>query len=60
MSKTMTREGARDRQFLIYLLIYSNKLALLQLIAVFVSRSRPPKSHEQGYLNVSKNLEKYV
>ena len=56
----MTREGARDRQFLIYLLIYSNKLALLQLIAVFVSRSRPPKSHEQGYLNVSKNLEKYV
>ena len=56
----MTREGARDRQFLIYLLIYSNKLALLQLIAVLVYRSRPPKSHEQGYLNVSKNLEKYV
>ena len=48
----MTREGAGDREFLIYLLIYSNKLAYLQLITVLVYRSSPPKSNEQGYLNV--------
>ena len=47
----MTREGAGNREFLIYLLIYSNKLAYLQLITVLVYRSSPPKSHEQGYLN---------
>ena len=41
------REAARDREFLIYLLIYSRK----QLITVLVYRSSPPKSHEQGYLN---------
>ena len=39
--KTM---GAGDREFLIYLLIYSNKLAYLQLITVLVYRSSPPKS----------------
>ena len=47
----MAREGARDREFLMYLLIYSIKLAYLQLITVLVYGSSPPKSHEQGYLN---------
>ena len=64
----MAREGAGDRKFLIYsliysiFLIYSNKLAYLLLIAVLVYGNSPPKSHEQGYLNqtFSKNLEKYV
>ena len=60
MEKTMVSEGAVNRQVFIYLLIYSNKLAYLQLITVLVYRSSPPKSHEQGYLNLSKNLEKYV
>ena len=32
--KTIVREGTRDREFLIYPLIYSNKLAYLQLISV--------------------------
>ena len=56
----MVDEGAEDRQFLMDLLIYSNKLAYLQLIAVLFYRSSPTKSREQGYLNLSKNLEKYV
>ena len=47
----MAREGAEDCKCLIYLLIYSNKLAYLQLITVFVYGTSPPKSHEQGYLN---------
>ena len=47
----MAREGGEDRQFLIYLFIYSNKLAYLQLWTDLVFRSSPPKSHEQGYLN---------
>ena len=47
----MAREGDGDFEFLIHLLIYSNKLAYLQLITVLVYRSSPPKSHEQGYLN---------
>ena len=47
----MAREGAKDRDFLIYLLIYSNKLAYFKLITVLVYRSIPPKSHEQGYIN---------
>ena len=55
----MAREGPGEREFLIYLVIYWNKLAYLQLITVLVYRSSPPKSHEQGYLNL-KNLEKYV
>ena len=58
----MVREGTRDREFLIYSLIYSNKLAYLQLITVLVYGKRPPKSHEKGYLNqtFSNNLEKYM
>ena len=56
----MSREGTGDRQFLIYLLIYSSKLANLQLITVLVYRSSPLKSHEKGYLNLSKILEKYL
>ena len=47
----MAHEGAGDREFLIYLLIYSNKLAYLLLITVLVYGNSPPKSHEQGYLN---------
>ena len=49
--KTMAREGGGDCGFFIYLLIYSNKLAYLQLPTAFVYRSTPPKSYEQGYLN---------
>ena len=47
----MAREGTGDREFLIYSLIYLNKLAYLQLITVLVYGNSPPKSHEQGYLN---------
>ena len=56
----MAHEGAGDTEFFMYWLIYSNKLAYLQLIKVLVYRSSPAESHEQGYLNFSKNLEKYV
>ena len=58
----MARKGTGDREFLKYSLIYSNKLAYLQLITVLVYGNSPPKSHERGYLNqtFSKNLEKYV
>ena len=47
----MAREGAGDREFLIYLLICLNKLAYLQLTKVLVYGGIPPKSLEQGYLN---------
>ena len=58
----MAREKTEDRDFLIYSLIYSNKLAYLQLITVLVYGNSPPKSHEKGYLNqtFSKNLGKYM
>ena len=42
----MAREGAGDHEFLIYLLIYSNKLAYLQLITVLIYGNSPPKSPE--------------
>ena len=48
MSKTVAREGAGGREFLIYLLIYLNKLAYLQLITVLVYRSSPPKSNTRA------------
>ena len=54
----MAREGAGDREFLIYLLIYSNKLTYLQRITVLVYGNASPKSHEQGYLTLTKNFEK--
>ena len=62
MQKTMAREGTEDREFFIYSLIYSNKLAYLQLITVLVYGNSLPKSQEKGYLNqtFSKNVEKYV
>ena len=44
MQRTMAREGTEDREFLIYSLIYSNKLAYLQLITVLVCRNSPLKS----------------
>ena len=50
----MVGEGAGDREFFIYLLTYSYKLAYLHLITVLVYRNSSPKSHEKGY----KNLEK--
>ena len=58
----MARDGAEDREFLICSLIYSNKLAYLQLITVLVYRNSPLKSHKKGYLNqtFSKSLVKYV
>ena len=36
VKKIMADEGARDREILIYLLIYSNKLAYLQPITILV------------------------
>ena len=47
----MAREETGDHEFLIYLMIYSNKLAYFRLIKVLVYVSSPPKSHEQNYLN---------
>ena len=49
----MAPEGAGDREFLIYLLIYSNKLAYVKLTTVLIYVSIPPKGHEQSYLNFS-------
>ena len=48
----MARKGAGHHEFLIYLLIYSNKLAYLQLVTALVCWESPAKSHEQGYLKV--------
>ena len=56
--KTMVREVARDRETLIYLLIYSNKLASLQLIAVLVYENSSTKSHKQYYINFQQKLWK--
>ena len=42
MQKTMARERAGDREHLIYLLAYSNKLAYLQLTTIFVYGSSSP------------------
>ena len=47
----MARAGGGDCEFFVYLLIYSNKLAYLQQVAVLVYASSSPKSHQQGYLN---------
>ena len=47
----MALEAAGYREILIHLLIYSNKLAYLQLITVLVYGNSSPKSHEQDYLN---------
>ena len=52
----MAGEMAADREFLIYLLIYSNKLAYLQLITVLVYGNSSPKNHEQDYLNFQQKL----
>ena len=49
--KAIAREGAEEREFLMYLFIYSNKFPYLRLITISVCGSSPPKSHEQGYLN---------
>ena len=49
--KTIAREGTEDREFFIYPLTYSNKLAYLHLTTALVYGNSPPKSHEQDYLN---------
>ena len=46
----MAREGPRYREFLIYPLIFSNKLAYLQLTTVSVYGIGPLKSHKQDYV----------
>ena len=43
MQKTMAREGIGDHEFLIFLLIYSSKLAYLQLITVWFIEAVLPK-----------------
>ena len=58
----MALEGTTDRIFLIYSLIYSNKLGYLQLITVLVSGNSPPKNCEKDYLSqtFSEKIKKYV
>ena len=56
----MVREWAEHCESLIYILILPNELAYFQLTTVLFYGSSPTNSHEQGYLNFSKNLEKYV
>ena len=51
MLKTMASEGTGDREFLIYSIIYSNKLAYLQLITVLLYEYSLPKSDEKDHLN---------
>ena len=58
--KNMASEKAENREFLIYLLIYSNKLTYLQLGAVQVHGRIPPKSYEQGYLKFWQKRSKIV
>ena len=50
--KLWRARGPRAVEFFIYLLIYSNKLAYLQLLTVLIYGSNPPKSHEEDHLNV--------
>ena len=49
LCKTLVGERAKERDIFIYLLIYSNKLAHLQLITVLVYGCSPPKNHGQDY-----------
>ena len=60
--KNMGRQETLDCSFLIYSLIYLNKLACLQLITILVYVNSPPESHEKDYSNqtFSENIEKYV
>ena len=63
LCKKLWRQGDQGQIiFDIYSLIYSNKLAYLQLITVLVYGNSLPKNQEKGYLNqtFSKNVEKYV
>ena len=50
----------RNCEILTYLLIYSNKLAYLQLITVLGYGNSSPKSHEQDYLNFQQKLWKII
>ena len=56
VKKAVAHERVEDREILIYLLIYSNKLAYLQPITVLVYGNSSPKSHEQDYLNFQQKL----
>ena len=47
----MARDETEDRDFFIYSLIYSNKLAYLQLITGLVYGNSRPESQEKGCLN---------
>ena len=47
----MTHEGAGDREFLINLLIHSNKLVYLQQVTGLIYRNSLLKSHGQDFLN---------
>ena len=48
----MAREGAEDREFFIYLLIHSNKLAYLQLLIVWFTEAVLSK-----VMNIAKTLK---
>ena len=52
----MAHEGAWDSEILMYLLIYLNKLAYLQLITALVYGNSSLKSHEEDYLNFQQKL----
>ena len=58
----MAHKASGDREVLIFSLIYSNKLAYLQLIIVLDYESSPLKRCERGYLNqiLANNLKKRV
>ena len=58
----MAREGIGAREFLIYLFIYSSKLAYLQLITVLVYGNSPLKSQGKCYLKQTSReiFEKYL
>ena len=69
MEKTMTREGAGDREFFIYLLIYSNKLAYFQQVwfieavlpKVMDKSSRPEVFYKKSVLrNFTKFTAKHL
>ena len=56
VKRSMAHKRVKGREILIYLLIYSNKLAYLQPITVLVYGNSSPKSHEQDYLNFQQKL----
>ena len=53
--KLWCARGPGTVNFFVYLLIYWNKLAYLQLITVMAYGNSLPKSHEQDYIKFQKN-----